>query len=186
MFNLIHDLMKKLLVVLIAMLCCSATTFAQNKGDMYFGGYAGISIQAVGAGGDAAVGAALAIQPEFGYFVADRLKIGASLGYGISAGAHSLTVCPNISYYLPLCDGLYYAPGLELGYALGAEEGFTMSGFGLAAHFFTLEFRPSEHFGFSANLLSLNFVSLTKYGITANAASFDIGVNPTIGFKYYF
>jgi hypothetical protein len=178
--------MKKLLVVLVAMLCCSATTFAQNKGDMYFGGYAGVSIQAAGAEGDSAVGAAFGIQPEFGYFVANRLKIGASLGYGISAGTHTFTLTPNISYYLPLCDGLYYTPGLEFGFALGAEDGFSMPGIGLAAHFFTLEFRPSEHFGFSANLLSLNFVSLTKYGITANVASFDIGVNPTIGFKYYF
>jgi hypothetical protein len=178
--------MKKLLIVLVAVLCCSATSFAQNKGDMYFGGSAGISIQAVGAGGDTAVGAALAIQPEFGYFVADRLKIGVSLGYGISAGTHSLTVCPNISYYLPLCDGLYYAPGIEFGFALAVADGFTMPGVGFAAHFFTLEFRPSEHFGFSANLLSLNVMSLSKWGVTGSAADFNIGVNPTIGFKYYF
>lgn len=178
--------MKKLFVILVALLCCSATAFAQNKGDKYIGGNLGLAIQAVGADGNTSAAAALGIQPEFGYFVADRLKIGASLGYSISAGTHSFTIMPNISYYLPLCDGLYYAPGLELGYALGAEQGFSMSGFGLAAHFFTLEFRPSEHFGFSANLLSLNFVSLTKYGVTAGGASINIGINPTVGFKYYF
>ena len=178
--------MKKLLIVLVALLCCSATTFAQNKGDKYLGGYAGMAFQGVGIDGETATAASLAIHPEFGYFVADRLKIGVSLGYGISAGTHSLTVCPNISYYLPLCDGLYFAPGIEFGFALGAEDGITLPGVGFAAHFFTLEFRPTEHFGFSANLLSLNVVSLSKWGVTASVANFNIGVNPTIGFKYYF
>lgn len=178
--------MKKLLVVLVALLCCTVTTFAQNKGDKYVGGYAGIAVQAVGMDGDSAAAASLGIQPEFGYFVADRLKVGVSLGYGISEGIHTLTVCPNISYYLPLCDGLYYTPGVELGFAGGISEGTMIPGLGLVAHFFSLEFRPTEHFGFSANLLSLNFVSLTKYGITVNTASFNIGVTPTIGFKYYF
>ncbi len=179
--------MKKLLIVLVALLCCSATTFAQNKGDKYLGGYAGMVFQGVASiDGETATAASLAIQPEFGYFVADRLKIGVSLGYGISAGTHSLTVCPNISYYLPLCDGLYYAPGIEFGFALAVADGFTMPGVGFAAHFFTLEFRPSEHFGFSANLLSLNVMSLSKWGVTGSAAELNIGVNPTIGFKYYF
>lgn len=178
--------MKKLLIILVALLCCSATTFAQNKGDKYLGGYAGMVFQGAGIDGETATVASLAIQPEFGYFVADRLKIGVSLGYGISASTHSLTVCPNISYYLPLCDGLYYAPGIEFGFALAAEDGITLPGVGFAAHFFTLEFRPSEHFGFSANLLSLNVVSLSKWGVTASVANFNIGVNPTIGFKYYF
>ena len=165
---------------------CSTATFAQNKGDKYLGGRIGLTIQSVGIEGENVAAAGFEIQPEFGYFVADRLKIGASVGYGISSGTHTFTICPNLFYYVRLCDGLYYTPGIEVGFAMGASDGFVMPGVGLAAHLFTLEFRPTEHFGFSANLVSLNCVALMKDGINANTIGFNLGVNPTVGFKYYF
>ncbi len=178
--------MKKFLVILVAMTLCSSAAFAQNKGDKYIGGYTGVAIQSVGIEGENATAAGFAIEPEFGYFVANRLKIGASVGYSISSGTHTFTLCPTIAYYIPLCDGLYYTPGLEVGLVIGSSEGFTMPGVGLAAHLFTLEFRPTEHFGFSANLVSLDMAVLTKSGITASAVDFNLCVNPTVGFKYYF
>ena len=178
--------MKKFLVIVVAMVLCSSAAFAQQKGDKYIGGSAGVVIQSIGIDGDSAVAAGFGIQPEFGYFVADKLKLGVSLGYGIDSGMHTFTLMPNISYYARLCDGLYYTPGLELGFAMGASEGFVVPGFGLSAHLFTLEFRPSEHFGFSANLLSLNFVALTSGGATVSVVDFNLGMSPTVGFKYYF
>ena len=178
--------MKKFLVIVVAMVLCSTAAFAQQKGDKYIGGSAGVVVQSLGIDGESAAAAGFGIQPEFGYFVADRLKVGASLGYGIDSGIHTFTFMPNISYYARLCDGLYYTPGIELGLALGASDGYVLPGFGLAAHLFTLEFRPTEHFGFSANLLSLNFVALTSGGATASMVNFNLGMNPTVGFKYYF
>lgn len=178
--------MKKLLVILVAIVACSTSALAQEKGDMYVGGYTGVAIQSVGVEGESVAEAAFAIQPEFGYFVADRLKVGASIGYGVSSGTHSFTIAPNVAYYVRMCDGLYYTPGLELGFAMAAMDELSLPGFAMALHLFTLEFRPTEHFGFSANLLSLDFAALSKNGITASTVDFTLGVSPTVGFKYYF
>ena len=151
-------------------------TSAQQKGDKYFGGTAGFAIQA----GDG-VGAALGIQPEFGGFVADNWRLGVSVGYTLN-GLHMFTLAPNFAYYTRLCDGLYYTPGLEAGLVVAASGG-VYPGVGVTLHMFSLEFRPTKHFGFTANLASLNFVALANAG---SALSFNLGVNPTVGFKYYF
>jgi hypothetical protein len=178
--------MKKFFVIAVALMLCSSAVFAQNKGDKYIGGYAGVALQTQSIDGESATGAGFAIQPEFGYFVADRLKIGASIGYGIESGINALTITPNISYYARLCDGLYYTPGVELGLALGFAEGYTLPGFGFSANLGTLEFRPTEHFGFSANLFSLTFVVMSMEGITSSSVNVNLGVTPSVGFKYYF
>lgn len=178
--------MKKFLVMVVAMVLCSTATFAQQKGDMYIGGSAGVSIQAIGSGEDSFILPGFGLQPEFGYFVTNRLKVGASLGYAFESGLHVFTMMPNISYYARLCDGLYYTPGLEFGLALGSLDGYTIPGVGLSLHLFTLEFRPTEHFGFSANLLSLNFIALTSEGETSSVVDFNLGMTPSIGLKYYF
>lgn len=184
--NLITAAMKKFLVMVVAMVLCSTATFAQQKGDMYIGGSAGVSIQSIGSGEDGYILPGFGLQPEFGYFVTNRLKVGASLGYAFESGLHLFTVMPNISYYARLCDGLYYTPGLEFGLALASLDGYTIPGVGLSLHLFTLEFRPTEHFGFSANLLSLNFIALTSEGETSSVVDFNLGMTPSIGFKYYF
>ncbi len=178
--------MKRFLVIVVAMVLCTSAAFAQNKGDKYIGGYAGVALQNVSIDGESATGVSFAIRPEFGYFVADRLKIGASVAYGIESGINILTIEPNISYYARLCDGLYYTPGIDLGLALGFAEGYTFPGFGFSANLGTLEFRPTEHFGFSANLFSLTFVVMSMEGITGSAVNVNLGVTPSVGFKYYF
>lgn len=178
--------MKKFLVIAVALMLCTSAAFAQNKGDKYIGGYAGVALQTMTIDGESATGASFAIQPEFGYFVADRLKIGASIGYAIESGTNALTITPNISYYARLCDGLYYTPGVELGLVVGFAEGYTMPGFGVSANLGTLEFRPTEHFGFSANLFSLTFVVMSMEDIAGSTVNVNLGVTPSVGFKYYF
>ena len=155
--------MKRLLIVAAALLLGCSVASAQSKGDIYFGGMAGVAIQA----GDGGVGAGFTIQPEFGGFVADRCRLGVSIGYAISGGIHSLTACPNFAYYIRLCENVYYTPGIE----------------GVGLSMFSLEFRPTKRFGFTANLASLNFVALASAGSTLN---FDLALNPTFGLKYYF
>ena len=184
--NLNNSTMKKFLVIAVALMLCTSAAFAQNKGDKYIGGYAGVALQSTSIEGESSAAAAFAIQPEFGYFVADRLKIGASIGYGLESGINILTVAPNLSYYARLCDGLYYTPGVELGLVVGFAQGYTMPGFGVSANLGTLEFRPTEHFGFSANLFSLSVVAMSIDGFTSSAVNVNFGVNPSVGFKYYF
>ena len=169
--------MKRLFIAVAALFIGCNAASAQQKGDMYFGGMAGLAIQA----GDG-VGAGLAIQPEFGGFVADKCRLGISVGYTISGGIHTLTACPNFAYYIRLCDGMYYTPGIEAGFVM-AISGGVHPGFGAGLNMFSLEFRPTKHFGFTANLVSLNFVALSSAG---SVLQFDLGINPTVGIKYYF
>jgi hypothetical protein len=169
--------MKRFFIVAVAILLGCSVVSAQQKGDKYFGGMTGIAIQA----GDG-VGAGFIIQPEFGGFVADKCKLGISAGYAISGGIHTFTLTPNFSYYIRLCDNVYYTPGIEAGFAMAAAEGAVAAGVGVGLQLFSMEFRPTKHFGFTANLVSLNFVGMEG----AAAINFDLGVNPTVGLRYYF
>jgi hypothetical protein len=169
--------MKRFFIVVVAILLGCSVVSAQQKGDKYFGGMTGIAIQA----GDG-VGAGFIIQPEFGGFVADKCKLGISAGYAISGGIHTFTLTPNFSYYVRLCDNVYYTPGIEAGFAMAAAEGAVAAGVGVGLQLFSMEFRPTKHFGFTANLVSLNFVGMEG----AAAINFDLGVNPTVGLRYYF
>ena len=169
--------MKRFFIVVVAILLGCSVVSAQQKGDKYFGGMTGIAIQA----GDG-VGAGFIIQPEFGGFVADKCKLGISAGYAISGGIHTFTLTPNFSYYVRLCDNVYYTPGIEAGFAMAAARGAVAAGVGVGLQLFSMEFRPTKHFGFTTNLVSLNFV-----GMEGSAAiNFDLGVNPTVGLRYYF
>ena len=169
--------MKRFFIVVVAILLGCSVVSAQQKGDKYFGGMTGIAIQA----GDG-VGAGFIIQPEFGGFVADKCKLGISAGYAISGGIHTFTLTPNFSYYVRLCDNVYYTPGIEAGFAMAAAGGAVAAGVGVGLQLFSMEFRPTKHFGFTANLVSLNFVGMEG----AAAINFDLGVNPTVGIRYYF
>ena len=104
--------MKRFIFVVAAIvLGCSAVS-AQQKGDVYFGGMTGITIQTTTAGGGETA-AGFAIQPEFGGFVAKNCKLGISAGYAISGGIHTFTLTPNFSYYVRLCDNVYYTQALR-------------------------------------------------------------------------
>jgi hypothetical protein len=170
--------MKRLFIILSTILLSCTVASAQQKGDKYFGGTAGVVMEA----SDGGFGLGFAVQPEFGGFVADNCKLGASIGYSLTNGMHILTVAPNFAYYVRLCDGMYYTPGIEAGFVM-AISGGAYPGLGVTLNMFSLEFRPTKHFGFTANLASLNFFVLANAG---RAATFNLGVNPTVGVKYYF
>ena len=169
--------MKRLLIVAAALILGIGATSAQQKGDKYFGGIAGLAIQA----GNGGVAAGFGIEAEFGGFVANNWRLGVSAGYTLS-GTHTVTLLPNFSYYARLCDGLYYTPGMGAGFVM-AISGGAYPGLGVVLNLFSLEFRPTKHFGFSANLGAVNFVALANAG---SALNFNLGVNPTVSFKYYF
>ena len=171
--------MKRFFIFVVAIVLGCSVVSAQKKGDMYFGGMTGIAIQKTSG---SSVGAGFIIQPEFGGFVADKCKLGISAGYAISGGIHTFTLTPNFSYYVRLCDNVYYTPGIEAGLAVAAADGVSAAGVGIGLQLFTMEFRPTKHFGFTANLVSLNFVAMKG----ASSFNFDMGVNPTFGVRNYF
>lgn len=184
--------MKKLFVCALAFLAVSAQSVsAQNKGDKYVGGMLGVGVSANIIEGISSTSTSVGVAPEFGYFVADKFKVGAGIGYTLSiAGAtsHVLTVCPNVAYYVRLCNNFYYTPAFEFGLAYGHSAGLDGIGFGLGLSIVGFEFRPSQHFGLSVNLVSLSyaFLSYPDYGVNSNGVTFNLGVNPSVGVKYYF
>lgn len=169
--------MKRLFIAAVILFLSYNAASAQQKGDVYLGGMAGLAIQA----GSSGLSAGFALQPEFGYFVADKWRVGASIGYSYN-GIHTLTVLPNFAYYARLCDGMYYTPGAEAGFVMAAKGG-AYPGFDIALSLFSLEFRPTKHFGFTANLASLNFMAVTSAGWST---TLSIGANHSFGVKYYF
>ena len=169
--------MKRLFIAVVILFISYNAASAQQKGDVYLGGMAGLTIQA----GSSGLSAGFALQPEFGYFVADKCRLGASVGYSFN-GIHTFTVLPNFAYYVRLCDGMYYTPGVEAGFVMAARGG-AYPGFDIALSLFSLEFRPTKHFGFTANLASFNFLALASAGWSVN---FNVGANHSFGVKYYF
>lgn len=183
--------MKRVIIFLLAVIC-TTTIYAQNKGDKYIGGNVGVSTTAIISDGAGSAGISLSIQPEFGYFIAENFKVGASFGYGYNSDTHSIALTPNLAYYVKVCDNLYYVPGIEAGFVLGVSGGIAMPGFGIGASLGRFEFKPKQKFGISVDMLSFAYVSLTYRDVytgtrfTSNCLNFNFIANPTISVKYYF
>lgn len=222
--------MKKVFFLIIAALlplCVSA----QQKGDMYISGSLALN------GGNASASATIdgtrttvknpsafnfQIVPEFGIFVVDRLQVNVGLGYSLTRlepNKHStdsenfydftnlFVISPGVSYYVPVCDKLYYTPGLSLGVGFGNDktqlsssvvEKNPVTTFGISLSFLEFEFRPCEHLGISLSAGDLNYTYLhtsykevdedksVKYSSNTNSVSLGLNLGATVGFKYYF
>ncbi len=182
--------MKRILLIILCMTASMTTLYAQNKGDIFLGGIAGggISTNFIDGQADASI-ANVNATIEVGYFVANRLKIGAEVGYALTAGdsnIHVLTIGPNMTYYAKLAEKLYYTPSLTVCFALGFADGISIPGLGVGLNLFSMEFRPTRRLGFTASLASMNYVALSDEGITSSTLGINIGINPSVGFKYYF
>lgn len=205
---------------------------AQQKGDMYISGSIGIN------GGNTSTSnvkngtstvrktpseLSFSIAPEFGIFVIDRLQVNISLGYSMVRSVpngHStetdnfydfsnmFVISPGVRYYLPVCDKLYYTPGLSLGVGFGNEksqissdtlEKKPRSTFNIALSVLEFEFRPSDCLGISLSAGSLDYTlahtksskedgqgETVKYVTNKNSVSFGLNLGAKIGFKYYF
>jgi hypothetical protein len=219
--------MKKLVTILFLAVATVWSASAQQKGDSYLGLNLGYntstsmlttttttdiygssntqksSVRTLG-------GDNLNVGVEYGYFVANNLRVGAHLQYGYVAGGedtqHALAIAPNVAYYVKLANGFYYTPNLSVGFGCtiipgeGDMSDFTMCGFVGELQAFAVEFRPTEHFAMSVSLCSLQYgylsgkdrvegeyvdvSSSTKY--SSSSFAFDLLANAQIGFKYYF
>lgn len=227
-------LMKQILrriSVLAAILSAGAVLSAQNKGDMYISGALGISggntSTSVSAGSQTTKtkdpsSFTFQIEPQFGYFVLDRLEVNLSIGYSLTRSepnsnstsdknfydfTNLFTIAPGVSYYLPVCDRLWYTPAFQIGVGFGnyksqlnasTTEKAGLTTFGLGLSLLKFEFRPCDHLGIALSAGDLSYtLTHTKYEDTindstvktvSNTNSVDLGLNlgTSIAFKYYF
>lgn len=184
--------MKKLFLCTLLALLSNQLISAQNKGDMYVGGVIGVSTNSLSDEGMSTTVTNFSFAPEFGYFVADRLRLSGTLAYGLTSAEnstiHSLTIGPSLAYYVRLCDRFYYTPEFGLGFAFGSIDEINGCGFTTGLSFAAFEYKPSTHCGLSFSLVSLDYtyLSYSEYNSSSNHVDFRFGISPTIGFKYYF
>ena len=174
--------MKKMTFLFVVMAMFALTTSAQKKEQMYVGGTLGFTVQNYSAAGYSSSGASFSIAPEFGYFVADKIKVGAELGYSVSGGSHTLLVMPNVAYYLPIVDKLYYTPQLSIGGGVVAASGHANGAFALSLNLAAIEDQPVKNIAISLGLVDLSYTRANK----TNGVGFYFLTSPTVGFRYYF
>lgn len=217
--------------VLAAILSVGTALSAQNKGDMYISGSLGISggntTSSVTAGSQTTKikdpsSFTFQIEPQFGYFVMDRLEVNLSIGYSLTRSepnrnstadknfydfTNLFTIAPGVSYYLPVCDRLWYTPAFQIGVGFGSyksqldastTEKSGLTTFGMALSILKFEFRPCDHLGIALSAGDLSYtLTHRKYEDTINDAtvktvsnnsSVDLGLNlgTSIAFRYYF
>ena len=179
--------MKRIFLALSTVLTLTVS-HAQEKGAMYVGGNLGINVQSTSVSGNSTSSQGIAFAPEFGYFVANKLKLGASIGYGYTSGSssHALTIMPNLNYYVSLCDNIFYTPGIEMGLCYTSSRGYGCTGFGIGLQLFSLEIKPRPNLGIAMNLISFSYIGLSDNGEPVNSVSFDLSYNPSIGVRFYF
>ena len=174
--------MKKITFMFVVMAMFALTSSAQKKEQMYVGGTLGLAVHTSAAKGYSNTNSMFYIAPEFGYFVADRIKVGAELGYSVSSGTHSLMLMPNVAYYLPIVDKLYYTPQFSVGGGFDATSGHTNGVFAFSLSIAALEYQPVQNMAISLSLVDLSYSRASK----VNGIGFNFLASPTVGFRYYF
>ncbi len=182
--------MKRVLLCLVAIIGLSVSSLsAQQKGDWNIGGNLGIGLSSVALGGESATAVEFGLGVDIGCFVADRFRLGLGLAYDLTGGddaVHAIVVGPALSYYIPICDSLFYAPRLDLAFACGISGGESIPGFALGLSIANFEYRPTDHIGLSASLLSFSYSLLSKYNISTHTVNLGLSLSPTVGVSYYF
>lgn len=207
--------MKRLIFVAMLLFGLVSNMNAQEKGDFYVGGSLGFAFGANGLSltdgyepiDSAVASVATDFQLNCGYFVANKIKIGAVLqrnralseNSDIESSLSLTSIGGSIAYYGEIVDGLYYVPELVGSLVLSGsyyedDWYFPLSGMSAMLSIIQLEFKPTQHFSTSVNL---GYIGLTAVGgssvyydsiLDLFIANFDtvIGLNPTVTFKYYF
>ena len=207
--------MKRLVLLCLMLLLLVPHSNAQQRGDVYIGGFVGGSLTSVGMSvsyGSSIVDtsnatAGLGCGISVGLFITDNIKIGMS--YENTSQAESDGDITNsgglnfiggsLSYYGKIVDGLYFVPEFILGASTGGNVtasglDFPIVGFGTQLNLLQLEFKPTKHFSTSVNFGYVNFSlwggyrNLHGYDFELAMASLGVavGASPSIAFKYYF
>lgn len=210
--------MKRTLLTIVAIVAMALSASAQQKGEQTLGfnlnystGKSTTKVQINDEQSTAATilgGDNLGVGLEYGYFIANNLRVGGQINYGYTADdskTHSLIIMPNIAYYVRLADNFYYTPNFSIGFGLGTtgandytNENFTMCGLATELQPLAVEFRPTQQFAMTVSLCSLQYVFLTDANsseilntqittkVSSNTFNFSLLANAQIGFKLYF
>lgn len=216
--------MKRILSTLTAVVAVCFCASAQQKGEQSLGAYFGYDTGVTGYNiylGNLGIfpskqeikvkeGHNVVAAMEYSYFVANNLRLSATVGYGLQANpdtpsvSHSLTISPGIAYYVRLAPNFYYTPNLSVGFACGVTGSGTlvkdwesMSMFGLGGELqpLAVEFRPTKRFAMSVSLCSLQGAAMEgtydyEHGhnidMSGMNVTFDLLANAQVGFKLYF
>lgn len=205
--------MKKLVLFVAAALVSMQAINAQSKGEMYVSGSitltAGSTSTKVTLDGNASkqkgsVPTTFSISPAFGYFVADKFRIGASIGValqtakaeGIRNTVTTFLAGPEVAYYIPLVGDLYLTPELGLygGTAKYSEkEGSTTNStnfgtFAAALNLVQFEYRASDRLGVAIGLINLSYTTSSKKIEKVKTAinTFSFSFSPSLSVRYYF
>ena len=183
--------MKKLLIALAALFTCVALS-AQTKGEKYIAVSAGASFGSETVTAHSAsytnteknpLASNLSAMGEFGYFVADNVRLALAVGVPFTSSPKSKTedniwllnntigiqINPNIAYYVKLANNFYYTPEIGFSYEFGSyKEEMTGSvsmnlkynGWDVYANILSLEFRVSKKLAIGANVGNISYASL--------------------------
>ena len=175
--------MKKSILLLIAITTLFVSTAAaQERDDRYIGGNLKFALSSSGSNGYMSSGTYFSIAPEFGYFVSDRVKVGGRISYEVSSNAHVIALTPDIAYYQPIVDKLYYTPQLSIGGGMGIYSGYVAGIFTLTLDLGSFEYRPVESIGISTSLINLNYNLIDR----TRSFNFSVLYSLSIAFHYYF
>ena len=212
--------MKRILLLSIAMLMGIAS-FAQKKGDMYVSGFfstefgrykSSTTMDGYSSSGWYSHDSFFEIGAEYGYFVADniRLSMGVSFPFSSSPSSDedgeefkynvtSLSVSPNIAYYVKLADKCYYTPTAGLVYektkmkTKGSDlyaSSSRATSWGGYINIIAFEFKVSDKFaiginagGVAAFSTKYSYSEDLKYKVNEFICDFSHG---SVNFKLYF
>ena len=110
--------MKKILLsaaLLVAAIVCKAQSFV--KGDMLVGGSMCLSVTAY----QESSSTYLSFIPEFDYFVADNINVGAAMSFSATAGFNNFYFMPKASYVMQFGENWGLSHNLYVG--MGTEGG---------------------------------------------------------------
>lgn len=213
--------MKRLIILSIALLF-SLSAFAQVKGDMYLAGNLGascgtqtvtLSEGSYSTKTSQPLDASFGIGAEFGYFVANNMRLAFSLSLPVSFSPTSeddgkwlknttvaVGINPNIAYYVRLAERFYYTPEFGVFFEFGSYKQKLSSsqsyrtgvwGWGVYLHYAAFEFRINEKFALGFNVGSLDYSSAKimdqESDSSISTGQFKFYLNSaSIDFRFYF
>lgn len=211
--------MKRVLFLATAILI-SVASFAQKKGDMYVSGFFKADLGTYSSSSSthgfssewSAFDSSFEIGAEYGYFVADNLRLSLGVSFPILNTpvdemdgesykdiTTSFDIFPNVAYYVKMGEKCYYTPTLGLlyrrdnrttkGTELHASSSHT-STWGAELDILAFEFKVSEKFSIGVNAgklgaYSSNYVYSKEQKYTINQFHCDFS-HGSVDFKFYF
>lgn len=213
--------MKRTILVIAALLSCVAS-YAQSKGDKFIA--ASINASFGSQNTESSDGAytttqesplttSVGSQAEFGYFVADNLRLALCLGVAfnsspvnqsggtwLKSNTIGFQINPNLAYYFHIADRLYYTPELGFSFETGSyKEDITpstsynanYSGWDIYANILALEFQVSPKLAFGVGIGSIVYANVKIEDKSSDAyfgnSQFLVDLNhASVHVRYYF